>query len=632
MSQVIDGLFLVDEATGATIGEVNKAGLAVQTVFNSLTEFTNAGGAAVRGIGKVWIAGQLYWCDGVGIKSLAALKSKRLKIAVIGNSIAGQLQNTAGSGSGTGPKLAMGHPLTTIDSLLGVVFEPVECTATTRCDSNGVYGYSGGRLGGGVQSIIDDLPTQFFDALDSAGQIPDVVWCYAIVENDIATDAVDYATLKSRVDRLVLTLRQKWPGVLIILSGCRPSASIDTTAKKQVYSQINAYIKSLDNSVDVYSDIPTYLSSSSDVTQPASISIVGSVSGSTLTVESTPEPIKLGYSYGGLAVYITAFVSGTGGTGTYTLASSPGNLPSGSTIKVYKYTADGIHPSPRGRLVNARGEANIFKRVASKFVSKYRVESHNPILLGSTAVNVIAGLSGTMPTNALFVAQTAGVTTVSEALNPGWRVTYSTIPDSASVQVLTGLQMPEINPLPNKVFSFKPYIRMRIVSGAEYIHMLGPQYRTAINGGAATPSVEWYMSSSNDGGADYINGDEFYFSAPIIRATTSDYYSRIFQYLNAIRVVPHVPASATIVIEIIDAGFEVVDNTKGTAVLVAGTATVAVPEGIGITSESKISVSTKTPLGTPGALFVSAKTAGTSFVISSTNAGDTSVVSWEIIN
>jgi hypothetical protein len=47
-----------------------------------------------------------------------------------------------------------------------------------------------------------------------------------------------------------------------------------------------------------------------------------------------------------------------------------------------------------------------------------------------------------------------------------------------------------------------------------------------------------------------------------------------------------------------------------------------------VTANAQISLSTNAVGGTPGALYVSAKTVNTSFVITSTNAGDTSTVNW----
>lgn len=66
---------------------------------------------------------------------------------------------------------------------------------------------------------------------------------------------------------------------------------------------------------------------------------------------------------------------------------------------------------------------------------------------------------------------------------------------------------------------------------------------------------------------------------------------------------------------------------QGTAVLVAGTVTVA---NTSVTANSRILLTTQTPGGTAGFLVVSARTAGTSFTILSSNAADTSTVAYEI--
>lgn len=70
-------------------------------------------------------------------------------------------------------------------------------------------------------------------------------------------------------------------------------------------------------------------------------------------------------------------------------------------------------------------------------------------------------------------------------------------------------------------------------------------------------------------------------------------------------------------------------NAKiGTAVLVGGAVTVA---NTSVTANSRIFVTSNTDGGTPGFLRVSAKTNGTSFVITSSNPLDTSTVAWVII-
>lgn len=66
----------------------------------------------------------------------------------------------------------------------------------------------------------------------------------------------------------------------------------------------------------------------------------------------------------------------------------------------------------------------------------------------------------------------------------------------------------------------------------------------------------------------------------------------------------------------------------GTAVLVTGAVTVA---NTSVTANSRIFVTSNTDGGTPGFLRVSAKTVGTSFVITSSNPLDTSTVAWMIV-
>jgi hypothetical protein len=66
---------------------------------------------------------------------------------------------------------------------------------------------------------------------------------------------------------------------------------------------------------------------------------------------------------------------------------------------------------------------------------------------------------------------------------------------------------------------------------------------------------------------------------------------------------------------------------QGVATLAAGTVTVA---NTSVTVSSRIFLTTNTVGGTAGFLVVSARVAGTSFTILSSNAADTSVVAYEI--
>lgn len=68
--------------------------------------------------------------------------------------------------------------------------------------------------------------------------------------------------------------------------------------------------------------------------------------------------------------------------------------------------------------------------------------------------------------------------------------------------------------------------------------------------------------------------------------------------------------------------------TMGTAVLVAGAKVVSTTA---VTASSRILLTSQVDGGTPGWLRVSARTAGTSFTITSSSGTDTSTVGWVIV-
>jgi hypothetical protein len=68
--------------------------------------------------------------------------------------------------------------------------------------------------------------------------------------------------------------------------------------------------------------------------------------------------------------------------------------------------------------------------------------------------------------------------------------------------------------------------------------------------------------------------------------------------------------------------------TMGTATMVGGTVTVSTTK---VTANSRIFLTVDAPAGTLGSVYVSTRTASTSFVITSTSALDTSTVSWVIL-
>lgn len=90
-------------------------------------------------------------------------------------------------------------------------------------------------------------------------------------------------------------------------------------------------------------------------------------------------------------------------------------------------------------------------------------------------------------------------------------------------------------------------------------------------------------------------------------------------------------STGNVLISTIGKGLQVKTGTNakvGTAVLVAGTKTVA---NTSVTANSLVFLTSNLDGGTPGFVRVSAKTAATSFVITSSSATDTSTVAWMIV-
>ncbi len=90
-------------------------------------------------------------------------------------------------------------------------------------------------------------------------------------------------------------------------------------------------------------------------------------------------------------------------------------------------------------------------------------------------------------------------------------------------------------------------------------------------------------------------------------------------------------STGNVLISTIGKGLQVKTGTNakiGTAVLVGGTATVA---NTSVTANSRIFLTSNTDGGTPGWVRVSAKTVGTSFVITSSSGTDTSTIAWYIV-
>lgn len=95
---------------------------------------------------------------------------------------------------------------------------------------------------------------------------------------------------------------------------------------------------------------------------------------------------------------------------------------------------------------------------------------------------------------------------------------------------------------------------------------------------------------------------------------------------------PNIPLTLNGNLDISGAGYglEVKEGSnckQGTAAMTAGSVTVT---NSAVTASSRIFLTTQTPGGTPGALFVNARSAGTNFTVHSSSATDTSTFAYEI--
>lgn len=70
------------------------------------------------------------------------------------------------------------------------------------------------------------------------------------------------------------------------------------------------------------------------------------------------------------------------------------------------------------------------------------------------------------------------------------------------------------------------------------------------------------------------------------------------------------------------------NSTMGKVTLTAGAATVATDE---VTADSRIFLTSQSDGGTPGFVRISARTAGTSFTITSSSGTDTSAIAWFLV-
>lgn len=291
--------------------------------------------------------------------------------------------------------------------------------ATTRSDVYGVYGYSGQTL----PTILADITAQWHDQISGSGVTPELVIGHSLLENDVAGGAT-VAAMTASLTTWIRLVRAWWPGCLIMLFTPRPSLSNNTAPIVANYAGIVDYMMSLDNGVDIFvTKMDAYESASSPAT-PAVGSVTGTRSGTTLTVATTSVVLGVGDTLVTDAsnnCKITAYGTGTGGAGTYTVSLV--GTPSTSAWSVAQYTDASAHPTTRGAMLNARKIKRTFARLGSVWEHPSVGGTAYAISAAMTGTGAASGtnVTGTVPTACIVTGSSNG-TFVSTALQPGWQI------------------------------------------------------------------------------------------------------------------------------------------------------------------------------------------------------------------
>jgi lysophospholipase L1-like esterase len=161
----------------------------------------------------------------------------------VGNSISAQSQyGFAGASS-----WQYRSELQWANTLTGAPMRFAEMTPTTRSDRNGVYGYSGQELG----TINADIAAQWIAQATGASVTPELVVGLSLLENDVA-NGIAVATMQTRLQTWISTVRAQWPSVKLLICTPRPSFSNNTGPLVANYQAIRDYILGLDNGSDIF--------------------------------------------------------------------------------------------------------------------------------------------------------------------------------------------------------------------------------------------------------------------------------------------------------------------------------------------------------------------------------------------
>lgn len=572
------------------------------------------------GVGVAQVGVNLYASDGNSIVSLNNwFVPGKVKAVVQGNSIVAAMQWVTATGVYTDRSEHM-----YADQLLGGVFRYPLITPVTaaKSDKYGCYGYSGQTLA----AIIADLPLEHFAPLANVGFIPDVVLGLALLENDVPTRT--YAQMKDDVEAWISINRAQWPGVKLVIGCPRPSKFYATTASRNNWAAIKAYLKSLNDGVNIAVYEPGLDYADSVIPSlPQSWSVLATVDGTANTVTLDATETRRLYP-GQLIVDSNHAVTNCNlSTRTYTITNiGAGNLSNVLTptlLPVFPYHDDGPHPQGYATGLNAHRLATAVKALFPAVAPGMFAVGTNKELLGSSAV-----VGGTVPTGLSIEAAFSTFTFAYEALNPGVRQTISTIPANTNRQGCAYIQLcDDSTTIPKGTNRFQAMMVAVIESGAEYVKYIRLQYAFRDNGVLGS-FVSTMADSTSSQFPHAENAEDIVITTPMIYSAGVGTFIDRIQLRASIVVIDNCPADAVVVWRIKRYAVLCPDGITGRVALTAGTATIAA--GAYVKANSKIQLTRITPGGTIGAIDVTAKTAGTSFVITSANAGDTSIVEYTI--
>jgi len=220
--------------------------------------------------------------------------------------------------------------------------------------------------------------------------------------------------------------------------------------------------------------------------------------------------------------------------------------PAAPGTPLSSYTDVSVHPNAKGAMVNARAIARKLRRLGVASFSD-SVLATNRTLTGSVATSG-TNLTGTRPTGTSFPGSANG-TFVTEALNPGWRVTFNNNTATANLDIGT-FQLPT-EAIAGAPTYISPYLKVRIVSGAENLRAI-ELWPRILDGGGNT--FQYHIQQQTlDAEPDFQNGDVLTFVCPPKAANSGS----ITQLINYIRPKMKTTTGATTV-EILDHGYMVV--------------------------------------------------------------------------